>query len=96
MEKTATKAQKERKPGHHIENPRVPDKDGYMVRVTDITNAWRHARDAGTGQSLKQFARALASEGDEHAKRWLHNKRVNTKKNQLAVGCTRKKKGGKN
>jgi hypothetical protein len=95
MEKNASKSLKERKPGQHIKNPTTLDKDGHEVKVCDIANAWRVVREHN-GQSLKQFARAIAESGDEHARRWLHNKRVNTKKPGLGIGCTRKKKGNKN
>ena len=83
-----------RVPGKHIENPKVAAKDGYMVKECDVTNAWRRIGGSSQGKSLKQFMRELADHGDVNAKRWLHNKRVNTSKNQLGLGCTRKKKGG--
>lgn len=92
MEKDAPKSLKERKPGQHTKNPTSLDGDGNEVRTRVVKNAWKRA---STGQSLKEYARKLAAGGDEDAKRWLHNKRVNTKKPQLGLGRTSKTKGGK-
>lgn len=46
------------------------------------------------GVSLKQLVReSTDAEVQKLAQDWLHNKRVNTSKPPLGIGCTRKKKG---
>jgi hypothetical protein len=91
MEKNAPASLRNRKPAVHQVNPRVPDKDGFMVKVVDLTNAWRKS---DRTQSLKEFMRAAAKADDPNAKRWLFNKGANTSKPGKAIGCTRKKKSG--
>lgn len=56
-----------------------------------LKTAWRK-KGRKDGQSLKTFARALATQRDELATNWLHNKTANTSKPNKGIGRTRKKK----
>lgn len=44
---------------------------------------------------LKARARSAAANGDEDAKNWLHNKRVNPKSDKKRIGSTRNTQGAK-
>jgi hypothetical protein len=84
------KSAKQMEPAKVIENPRQPDKDGHMVKMNQVKSQWRAAN---TGESLKSWARRVRPE-NEDVRRWFKNKGANTRKPQLGIGSTRKKKGG--
>jgi len=53
---------------------------------------------ANSHLSLKEYARQAQGDKDADlstaARNWLFNKKANTSKPPLGIGCTRKKKGG--